>query len=204
MNPRGTFPSWRSRRSLRLLRFSFYFFIEWTQPVAQFVYRITIPAGRRVGRNLQGGGDLLKRQARPQLQVRHGALLGRQFGQRGGQFLAKRGLIRIARRREGRNHLPGKILPRPLAGAPAAQPVNCGIVGQPEEKSPLLADAAQQVFIVGKFDEYFLEQIAGIRLIPRQVQKEGMERLRVFVVEPCDVQIGGHFTHMTRPPGEFV
>jgi len=31
-----------------------------------------------------------------------------------------------------------------------------------------------------------------------------MERLRVFVVEPCDVQSGGHFHYMTRRAEGFV
>jgi hypothetical protein len=103
------------------------------------------------------------------------------------------GCIWIAGGREGRNPFPGELIAGALPRGTAAQQINGGIVDEPEEKRPLLADALQQAFIAGELEEDFLEQIAGVRLVPREVQEKGMERLGVFVIEPSDVQAGGHF-----------
>jgi hypothetical protein len=52
----------------------------------------------------------------------------------------------------------------------------------------------------GELHKNFLEQIARIRLVAGEIQEKGMERLCVFVVEPFDVQSGGHF-HNDAPGG---
>ena len=51
-----------------------------------------------------------------------------------------------------------------------------------------------------QFDKNFLEQIARVRLVAREIQEKGIERLGVFIVKPCDVQSGGHF-HNDAPGG---
>jgi len=64
-------------------------------------------------------------------------------------------------------------------------------VREPDEKRALLADAGQQLRFAGELDEKFLEQVARVRLVAREIQEKGEQRLRVCVVEPCDVQAGG-------------
>src|SRR5688572_16647054 len=61
------------------LRGSFDLFVNGTQPVAQFVYAVAIPAGGGVLRNFQRVSNLLEGQTLPQFQMNHRALLRRQF-----------------------------------------------------------------------------------------------------------------------------
>src|SRR5687767_2269221 len=60
---------------------SFDLVVKRTQALAQFVYTVTIAAGRRIERNTERIRDLLELHAFPEPQVNGGALVRRQFAQ---------------------------------------------------------------------------------------------------------------------------
>ncbi len=125
--------------------------------------------------------------------MRHGALFRRQFGQRRGKFLAENFFIRIARRRERRNDFGGEIFLRPLArAAPRAIKSIAALCASRMRKARSSRTPAQQIRFAGELDENFLKQIARVGLVAGEVQEKGIKRLRVLVVEPFDVQAGGH------------
>ena len=65
---------------------------------------------------------------------------------------------------------------------------------EPDEKGAFLADAGEQFRFAREFDENFLEQIARVGLVAREIEQKGVKRLRVFVVEPFDVRFRRAFS----------
>ena len=58
---------------------------------------------------------------------------------------------------------------------------------EPDEKGAFLADAGEQFRFARELDENFLEQIARVGLVAREIQQKGKKRLGVLVVKPFDV-----------------
>ena len=147
-----------------------------------------MPAGRRVQRDVQRLGDLLKGQSLPKFQMHHRALVCRQFRQRFGQRGAEGLFVRIAGRGERRNAFGGELVAGFVTRAAPPDQINRRVVRQPDEKRALVAHTGQQVRVAGEFDENVLEQVAGVGFVAGQVQEKSVKRLGVLVVEPFEVE----------------
>ena len=120
--------------------------------------------------------------------MHHGALVGRQFGQRLRQRGAKGLFVRVAGRRKRRNDFGGEMFAGFVARAAPADQINRRVVRQPDEKRAFVADAGQQIRVAGEFDENVLEQVARVGFVAGEIQEKGIKRLGVLVVEPFEFE----------------
>ena len=131
-------------------------------------------------------------------------LIFRQFTQSLGKFLTEQLFIRIVSGSERRKLLGGKVFLGAVAAGTAAHEVHSSVVCEADEESPFIPHPGEVNRLTGEPNKNFLQHIAGIRLIAREVQEKGKKGLRVLVVEPFDIRAAGHVTGMTHPPEEFV
>ena len=90
-------------------------------------------------KDFQRGGDFLESQARPEFQVDHGALVGGEFAERGGEFGAKGGFVRIICRGKDRELFCAGCSWCLARSTAAAHQINGGVVREAEEKGALVA-----------------------------------------------------------------
>src|SRR5205085_9955349 len=102
-----------------------------------------------------------------------GALLRGQFSQRRGERGAESAFIGFSCRREERHRLLRQSFMMFVAASTPANQVDRQIMSQVQQKSPLVADAHEQLRLPHQFNEQLLEYITGIRLITSEVQQEG-------------------------------
>jgi hypothetical protein len=135
--------------------------------------------------------------------VDDGALFGWQFRQRGGEFSTEGLGVGIIYRRERRKRfrIGAELLVLLVAGAAAAHEVNGRVVGQSNEERPFIPRSTQQLRLARQFDEHLLQHVARVLLVAGEIQKEGEQRLGVFVIPPLEFGSGGHCFHLHDAPG---
>src|ERR1035438_8160657 len=101
----------------------------------------------------------------------HGALVRRNFPQRGGKRLPESALVGRSRGREDREGFTGQLLVVLLPRAAPAEQAYGQVMRQPQQEAPLVAHAVEQRRLFGQLDEQLLEQIARIRLVPGEIEK---------------------------------
>src|SRR5258708_1488820 len=84
----------------------------------------------------------------------------------------------------------------PAARAAAAHQVNGGIMGEPDEESPLVADAGEQVRLPGEFYKNVLQEVVCVVLVPRQTQQEAEQSLGVVVIKSLQIKVCRHRFHL--------
>lgn len=114
------------------------------------------------------------------------ALIGRQFTEGEGEFLAEGVRIRIGGTLELAGDFRGEFIDDAAFAGVAADEVDGLIVRETEEESAIIANAREVLGLPGELDEEFLEDVFGVRLAPGEVQEKGMQRPGVLVIKPLD------------------
>ena len=166
--------------------------IKWTQPFAQFVYPVSIAAGRRVGWDAQCLSDGLECHVFPQFQVNDGALFGGQFRQCCRQVQPKRGIIGVVTRGEHRIGFSSELIIILLSRRTSPHQINGLIVCETDQECAWLCDIMEQMRMAAEFEEKLLQYITGVSLLSGEIQEKRKQGLCVVVIKRLQVVRRGH------------
>ena len=160
--------------------------------IADFVQAVAITTGGGVGRDVEQGGDPIKGEAFPELEMEDGALVGGELGKGGLKGVAKRLFIRIRAGVEQGNAGTGFGMDA-FAGLATSGEIEELVAGHAEEKAAGIACVVEEVGPFHQLAPQLLKHIGGIGLGSGDLKEEAVDRIAMGmeeVMKICHVRMG--------------